>query len=71
MLVIHYVTVDSFAHTNGSRSPEVRWAANDTDNRIRELVERYATPLPNLTEEVETLAARVEEHLTKMGAIWK
>ena len=39
VLVIHYVTVDSFAHTNGSRSPEVRWAANDTDNRIRELME--------------------------------
>jgi type I restriction enzyme M protein len=35
--------------------------------RIRELAERYATPLPQLTEEVETLAARVEEHLKKMG----
>ncbi len=39
--------------------------------RIRELAERYATPLPNLTEEVETLAARVEEHLKKMGASWR
>lgn len=39
--------------------------------RIRELVERYATPLPQLTEEVATLAARVEEHLAKMGATWK
>ena len=39
--------------------------------RIRELAERYATPLPKLTEEVETLAARVEEHLKKMGASWK
>ena len=37
--------------------------------RIRELAERYATPLPKLTEEVETLAARVEEHLKKMGAV--
>jgi len=34
--------------------------------RIRELAERYATPLPKLTEEVETLAARVEEHLKQM-----
>lgn len=32
---------------------------------------RYATPLPQLTEEVETLAARVDEHLKKMGAVWK
>jgi type I restriction enzyme M protein len=38
--------------------------------RIRELAERYATPLPQLTEEVETLAARVEEHLKKMGFAW-
>ncbi len=39
--------------------------------RIRELAERYATPLPKLTDEVETLAARVDEHLMKMGAVWK
>ncbi|MFA5810639.1 MAG: type I restriction endonuclease subunit M, partial [Thermoleophilia bacterium] len=39
--------------------------------RIRELAERYATPLPKLTEEVEMLAARVKEHLKKMGAVWK
>lgn len=38
--------------------------------RIRELAERYATPLPQLEKEVETLAARVNEHLKKMGAVW-
>jgi len=38
--------------------------------RIRELAERYATPLPKIIDEVETLAARVEQHLTKMGAVW-
>ena len=36
--------------------------------RVRELAERYATPLPQLTEDVERLAARVEEHLAKMRA---
>ncbi len=35
--------------------------------RIRQLAERYATPLPRLMDEVETLAARVDEHLKKMG----
>jgi type I restriction enzyme M protein len=35
--------------------------------RIRQLAERYATPLPQLTDEVATLAARVDEHLKKMG----
>jgi type I restriction enzyme M protein len=38
--------------------------------RIRQLAERYTTPLPKLTVEVETLAARVDEHLKKMGAVW-
>jgi type I restriction enzyme M protein len=38
--------------------------------RIRQLAERYAAPLPQLTEEVETLAAHVDEHLKKMGAVW-
>ena len=39
--------------------------------RIRELAERYATPLPQLTDEVAMLAAKVEAHLAKMGASWK
>ncbi len=39
--------------------------------RIRELAERYATPLPKLTDEVTVLAARVEAHLANMGVSWK
>jgi len=35
--------------------------------RIRQLAERYASPLPQLTGEVATLAARVDAHLQKMG----
>ena len=38
--------------------------------RIRQLAERYATPLPKLISEVEILAARVDEHLKKMGVVW-
>jgi len=38
--------------------------------RIKTLAERYATPLPKLTDEVAILAARVDEHLKKMGARW-
>ncbi|HXI24661.1 MAG TPA: hypothetical protein VNG71_12420, partial [Pyrinomonadaceae bacterium] len=38
--------------------------------RIRQLAERYARPLPKLIREVATLAARVDEHLKKMGAVW-
>jgi type I restriction enzyme M protein len=39
--------------------------------RIRELAERYVTPLPQLTDDVAALAARVDGHLKKMGAVWK
>ena len=37
--------------------------------RIRQLAERYSLPLPQLTMEVETLAAQVDEHLKKMGFV--
>lgn len=39
--------------------------------RIKQLAARYATPLPKLTEEVESLAGSVNVHLKKMGATWK
>ena len=38
--------------------------------RIHQLAERYATTLPQLTGEVATFSARVDEHLRKMGARW-
>jgi type I restriction enzyme M protein len=39
--------------------------------RIRQLAERYAVPLPQLADEVASLAARVNGHLKNMGALWK
>jgi type I restriction enzyme M protein len=39
--------------------------------RIRQLAERYAMPLPQLVDDVDDLAARVEGHLKRMGAVWK
>ena len=39
--------------------------------RIRQLAERYAIPLPKLTERAETLADRVNEHLKRMGSSWE
>ena len=38
--------------------------------RIRQLAERYDTPLPKLVDKVTDLSARVEEHLKRMGAVW-
>ncbi len=38
--------------------------------RIQQLAERYATPLPKLTREVEILSSKVEAHLKTMGFAW-
>ena len=38
--------------------------------RIKQLAERYITPLPKLTNEVESISVKVEEHLRKMGFVW-
>ena len=37
---------------------------------MKELEERYAQPLPELDHEVDTLSAKVEAHLRKMGVDW-
>ncbi len=50
---------------------ELDYVSQTLTERIRELAERYAMTLPQLTEEVATLEARVEEHLKRMGATWK
>lgn len=38
--------------------------------RIKDLAERYETPMPKLTEEVNALTAKVEDHLKTMGYKW-
>jgi type I restriction enzyme M protein len=49
---------------------ELERVSQTLTGRIRELAERYATPLPRLTDGVATLAARVEAHLKRMGVSW-
>ncbi len=38
--------------------------------RVKELAERYDTPLPKLSEEVEVLTGKVNAHLERMGFVW-
>jgi len=38
--------------------------------RIKQLAERYNTPLPKLTEDIEILSMKVDEHLKNMGFAW-
>lgn len=52
---------------HGAVRSELDRVSQTLTGRVRELAERYATPLPELTSELETLAARVQGHLTQMG----
>lgn len=49
---------------------EIDRVSQTLSGRIRELAERYATPLPELVDEVAALSDRVDGHLRKMGASW-
>lgn len=59
------------AHLAAAVRGELDRVSQTLTGRIRELAERYATPLQQLTDEVAMLATRVEEHLKNMGVVWK
>jgi type I restriction enzyme M protein len=59
------------ASINAAVQGELDRVSQTLTGRIRELAERYATPLPQVTGEVAMLSARVDEHLRKMGAVWQ
>jgi type I restriction enzyme M protein len=54
----------------GAVQNELDRVSQTLTGRIRQLADRYAAPLPQLTEDVKTLAARMDEHLKDMGAVW-
>jgi type I restriction enzyme M protein len=39
--------------------------------RVKELAERYETPVPQMVRHVAELEAKVNSHLLKMGFSWK
>jgi type I restriction enzyme M protein len=49
---------------------ELNRISQSLTGRIKQLAERYATPLPRLSEDVEVLSGKVEAHLKKMGFVW-
>ncbi len=62
------VIVDKWGATlEGMILAEIERVTQQLASRIKELDERYAEPLPQLIDEVERLASRVDEHLRKMG----
>jgi len=58
------------AHLLSAVQGELDRVSQSLTGRIRELAERYVSPLSKLVQEVDTLSARVDEHLKAMGASW-
>jgi type I restriction enzyme M protein len=50
---------------------EVDLLSQKLTGRVKELAERYENTLPETAGKAETLSAIVEEHLKKMGFVWK
>lgn len=59
-----------FATLNSSIEAEIERVTQQLANRVKELNERYAEPLPQITQNVEALSLRVAEHLKAMGLEW-
>jgi type I restriction enzyme M protein len=59
------LTIDNAIHT------EMQRISQRLTQRIKELADRYDTPMPLLLGEVIMLEEKVNSHLIKMGFIWK
>jgi len=66
-LVVHDKWLAALATSVQSELDRVSQALT---GRITQLAERYATPLPALTDELAALSARVDAHLQRMGVAW-
>ncbi|RNL63443.1 type I restriction-modification system subunit M [Zhongshania marina] len=49
---------------------EIERVTQQLANRVKTLEERYTEPLPVLSQNIEVLSAKVDEHLKKMGLQW-
>ncbi|MCY4552277.1 MAG: type I restriction endonuclease subunit M, partial [Candidatus Poribacteria bacterium] len=56
-----------FATIQADITSEVQRLTQNLTERVKELEERYAQPLPDLEQQVEAFGAKVEEHLQNMG----
>lgn len=59
-----------FATLNSSIEAEIERVTQQLANRVKELNERYAEPLPKITQNVEALSLKVAEHLKAMRLEW-
>ena len=59
-----------FATIQAAIIGEVQRLTQNLTERVKELEERYAQPLPELGREVEDFSLKVDEHLLNMGVTW-
>lgn len=57
-------------HLENSVQNEMKRISQRLTQRIKELADRYETPLPLQLDEVKTLEKKVNAHLAKMGFAW-
>ena len=69
---IKLLTIDKkwLATVQAAVSVEMDRVSQTLTQRVKELTERYETPLPQLASRVNELQAKVAEHLRKMGFVW-
>jgi type I restriction enzyme M protein len=60
-----------FASIQAAITGEVQRLTQALTERVKELEERYAQPLPSLEGEVDDFSMKVNEHLSKMGVDWE
>jgi type I restriction enzyme M protein len=58
------------ATLKGAIAAEIERVTQQLANRVKDLEERYGSPLPELVQTVEGLSSRVAEHLKQMGLAW-
>ena len=58
------------AALESSIKAEIERVTQQLANRVKELEERYAEPLPAITDSVEALSDKVAQHLKAMGLEW-
>ncbi len=54
----------------GAVQTELDRVSQELAGRVKQLADRYATPLPRLSDELQTLTKCVDGHLRRMGAVW-
>ena len=69
---IKTLTVENkwFASIQAAIEGEVQRLTQQLAGRVKELDERYATPLPNLEKDAAKKSDKVEKHLKQMGLVW-